>query len=957
MKSTSQPELRNQEVIEYKVWINQTIGNWSDTGNWRGGTKPSGGDNVLFGPYQGACVVNENTNTFNCFRVRNDYTNYITSASKTINLSGYFTYYGDGTLSLNSSTINATSGDVRLDGDGRVFWDRSIWNLSGGFIQRSLDTPVDNFSTINMLGSGKNISSEDELYRLSVKGVTTVSDNVVVKGPFNISGNLTISSGVSITNRGAASKLLVYSSGRTLGQGSLILEQEASLIRNNGYIGNDYLIVQNNTVGEVLPASIYSAKNLIIRNHDGNQSAFVFGTGVYHFDTDVSIDCSGGGTLEINNRVKGAEVHFNRGLYVTSGDFSEVTWATGNGSIIFGKPTSITKAFTRNLSERGGVNVIDNVQGLAMSHKNKLNDAPIIWGLNTGDLDFAGSGVVVRGFTEAGHTIGYFLQISSTPSSGYGDVCVSKRTSSTLERIYVADIADPDANRPIVRIYNASEPTVTGYNFYSDAIGSIINMSYPGLPVGESGGTARDARAFAIDYSSVDIYIITAKTNPPQLFFLEGANYIGLQFLSYSGTLQIESGVVGMDIARNGKEIIVKTPTKIYYYEVTGNNTICQTLTGTVPQEILDYIPGYLENGVCWGSGRYLNDSIYTMETFNPSTHDHNIRSPFWIYQKRNEIDTDGLLLDSSFIQASGHEKVLKSDLYSQDVSVMSGTFNLSGHNVTTITDFYVGPQGNFNRRGFKSGATITTSGDFIAVGSNSNLLNLHPDSGNGGWVLHVAGEGRTYYAEVRASNAASGSTIYSYNGADYGANTNWNFAGSGGAPISGYYIDLYISGGASGISIDAFIPVFIMGKSGILSGNLDLYITGGMTGYVYNTLDLIITGGIRGNLTGSIPLYIASSGVSGSLPLYIVGSGITTGSVPLYSVLYLTLANSGIGSGVDLITVGGGSVTGGTPLYLAGMEQLTGGIPLIITSFGGIGGGPNGPNLRIMTHGAHATN
>ena len=956
MKANTQPELRNQEVIEYKVWTNTSLGNWSDTGNWRGGIKPTGGDNVLFGPYQGTCVINENTNHINCFRVRNDYTANIT-CDRIITLSGYFTYYGDGTFSTNRSTINATSGDVRLDGDGRVFWDRSIWNLSGGFIQRSLDTPVDNFSTINMLGSGKTISSEDELYRVGIKNATTINDNLTVKGPLHVSGNLTISSGVSLISEGLNARVSVYSVGRTLGQGSLVLQEDATLNRNDGYIGNDYLIIKNNDIGEVLPAAIYSTKNLIVKNDQGDYNTFIFGTGIYHFDSDVSFQSSGGGVLEINNRFNAAEVHFNRGLFISSGDFSEVIWTTGNGSIVLGKPTSLSKEFTRSLCERGGINVADNPRGLAMSYKNQINGEPILWVLDSGDINYAGSGIGVRAVTLAGHTVGTFLHVTSTPATGLGDLRASRLNwlSATSEFLLMGDIADPDANRPIIRIAYSEEPTVTGFNFFSDAGGGRLVYQYPASPVGESGGTPRDARAFAFDYSGSDLYIVTHKTNPPQLFFLSGALVFGTRTLQYSGNLQIESGVLSMDIARNGKSILVQTKEKLYHYSVTGNSTICQTLTGTVPQEIYDYIPGYNEEGMCWGSGNYLNDSIYTIETWNPNVgHTHDLRSPMWLYRKRSEIDTRGLRLDRLYVEASGHEKVLNSHLYVNDISVMSGILNLSGSNITAPTGFYVGPKGNFSRRGFKSGATITTSGDFVAVGSLTNLLNMHPDSGNGGWVLHVGGAGRTYYAQVRASNAASGSTIYSYLGSNYGANTNWNFDGSGGAPVSGHYIDLYISGAYSGIGQGNFIPLFIVGKSGDASGLIDLYISGGTPGSVYNYIDLYVTGGIRGDLTGSIPLYLTNSGVDGSIPLFIRGLGDTTGAVPLYSVLYLTLANSGVGSGVDLITVGGGSLTGGFPIVLVGSSGISGGIPLYLASYSSVGG-PNAPQLKIYTHGKHA--
>lgn len=957
MSSLRQPDLRNQDVIKYTVWdLAVGIGNWSDSGNWVNNLKPTGGSNVLFGPYQGTCIINENTPHLNCFRVRNDYSQTITCPSKTITLSGYFTFYGDGTFSTNSSTINATSGDVRLDGDGRVFWDRSIWNLTGSFIQKSLDTPVDNFSTINMGGSGKTIYSEDEIYRLNINGETVNSGNLTINGPLTVNNILTIPTGSNIINHGISAQVTIGTTGRTEGPGYFIFEDDASLVTQRGYIGNDYLLIRNNNLGEVLPCSTYSVKNLLIQNADTSYDAFIFGTGHYQFDSDVTFESVGSGTLEVNTKFKAPILNFNKGFTINSGNFSTVIWKTGEGNIILGKPTSIAKEFTRYICERGGVNISDNPKGLAVSYKNRINDEPIVWILDSGDINYAGSGIGIRAVTNAGHTVGIFLQISSTVATGLGDLAIARTTLSSNERLYVGDIADPEANRPMVRMYYATEPTVTGFDFYSSVVVSQIHMYYPASPVGESGGISRDARAVSFDYNTSDLYIVTHKTSSPQLFFLSGNVYFVPQTLNYSGTLQIESGVLGMDIARNGKEILVQTKENLYYYKVTGNNTICQTLTGTIPITINDYVPGYNEEGVAWGSGRYLNDTINTIETFNATLHNSDLRSPMWLYKKESVIDTNNILLNNIVAQASGHQKRLDSHLHTRDISILSGALDLNGFNLTSDNDFYVGPYGNFDRRGFKSGAIVNVLGDFLAVGSTGNIITMNPDTSAGGWVLHVSGEARAYYVGARASNASSGSTVYAYLSADFGSNTNWVW-NSGFAPFSGVGIDLFISGGTGGTSLTGPLPLYIVGKTADASGYIDLYLGGAGTGYLYSRsgLNLSISGTYVGVSTGSIPLYIANSGVSGGLSLYISGAGISSGFVPTSSVLYLSLANSGIESGLPLIIVGGGSSTGGLYISIQGMDSISGGIPLYLSGVASATSGPN--SLRLYSHGRHASN
>lgn len=950
MLSTRNPELRNQEILKYKVWkLPFGVGNWSDTGNWTNNTVPSGGSNVLFGPYQGVCVVNTNTPSLNGFRVRNDYTSTITS-NKVVTATGYFTYYGDGTLSANYSTFNI-SGDARFDGDGRVFWDNSIWNLNGAFNQKTLDTPVDNFSTINMLGSGKTVYSEDELNRLSIIGATSSSGDIIIKGPLNVSGTLTIPTGSNVINRTNHADVSIYASGSTVGQGVLVLEDDAQIIRQLGYIGNSDLLIRNNNVGEVLPPATYSAKNITIHNDRPSYDTFVFGNGVYNFDSNVTIASSGAGTLEVNNRFNGATVNFNRNLTIESGSFSDVIWVTGQGRVNFGKPTTIAKEFGRFADGRTAINVVSSPRGLVLSKKNLINREPLIWILDSTGLNTVTANVV----TAQGHTVGG-LNLGGTTGVSFGDLTNGRTPATANEQLYIGDIADESANRSRVLIYQIAEPTITGFDFSEYSSHRIYSGVYEtgvGIPLGESGTRPRDCRALFNDYPTSDFYFITHKTVPAQLFRMTGhATHLGiLETLFYHGTLRLGSGIVGADLSRDGTQLLVKTWDKVYYYPVngTGWQNIAAALTGTDPTEILDYEPGYQEHGICWGSGE---NSFYTMESFNQDLHDPFLRSPFWHYDKRAYIDSNNLLLDRVDFNGRNHTKLLSSPLTTLNFSLSSGWFNPSGNNITSKDQFYIAPSANVIATGL-IGSTIRCTGDLLLVGSSTNMLNLHPDSGNPGWNIQAYGDNRVYFANVRLSNASTGNTVYAYVSNDFGQNTNWNFGG--GAPISGG-MGLFISGGNYGMTlVDGLFPLSIRGYTDNTSGNLFLSISGGTPGSIYSTIDLSISGGIRGDITGGLYVSLVNSGVENSIPLYIRGDGISSGFIPTWGVLYLTITNSGVGSGLPISVLGGGSSSGGIPLIIQGKEQTSGGIPLYIGSMGGINSSPNG--LRIITHGWHASN
>jgi hypothetical protein len=119
--------------------------------------------------------------------------------------------------------------------------------------------------------------------------------------------------------------------------------------------------------------------------------------------------------------------------------------------------------------------------------------------------------------------------------------------------LYVADIGDNNQSFDTYAFYKFPEP--------SSAIDTITNpeiirFKYP--------DGAHDAEAFIVDPVSKDIYIITKRDDLSKVYKL--AFPYSESIVSHVGTLTY-SGVTSAAISPDGKEIIIKTYTNLYYYK------------------------------------------------------------------------------------------------------------------------------------------------------------------------------------------------------------------------------------------------------------------------------------------------------------------------------------------------------------------------------------------------------
>ena len=127
--------------------------------------------------------------------------------------------------------------------------------------------------------------------------------------------------------------------------------------------------------------------------------------------------------------------------------------------------------------------------------------------------------------------------------------------------IFIGDIGDNGSIYPDYKFYKFAEPSST-----VDTVRTIQAISFT------YADGSHDAEAFFVDPLTKHIYIITKRDNPSKIYrlsfpFATNSTATLIGSLTYSG-------VTGAAISEDGKEIILKTYTALYYYKRQANENI-----------------------------------------------------------------------------------------------------------------------------------------------------------------------------------------------------------------------------------------------------------------------------------------------------------------------------------------------------------------------------------------------
>lgn len=163
------------------------------------------------------------------------------------------------------------------------------------------------------------------------------------------------------------------------------------------------------------------------------------------------------------------------------------------------------------------------------------------------------------------------INIKPVINRDWEDMAISKGPVAGTNYIYLADIGDNASAASQYFIYRFAEPTSSIDTVFSC---DKITFQYPDGP--------HDAEAIFVDHVTNDIFIITKQDNPSRIYKLTYPQSTGAANTAvFIGSLSF-GGATASAISTDGKEILVKTYTSVYYWKRNTAQTIEQALA-TVP--------------------------------------------------------------------------------------------------------------------------------------------------------------------------------------------------------------------------------------------------------------------------------------------------------------------------------------------------------------------------------------
>lgn len=162
------------------------------------------------------------------------------------------------------------------------------------------------------------------------------------------------------------------------------------------------------------------------------------------------------------------------------------------------------------------------------------------------------------------------INIKTAVNRDWEDMVLANGPAAGIDYIYLADIGDNNFTSTQYYIYRFVEPGTT-----ADTVSDCDKIAFQ-YPDG-----AHDAEAILVDNGTKDIYIITKQDKPSRIYKLSYPQTIGSVNTAVSiGSLPF-TGVTGASFSPDGKEIVIKTYTEMYYWKFKKAQTAEQALSET----------------------------------------------------------------------------------------------------------------------------------------------------------------------------------------------------------------------------------------------------------------------------------------------------------------------------------------------------------------------------------------
>lgn len=153
--------------------------------------------------------------------------------------------------------------------------------------------------------------------------------------------------------------------------------------------------------------------------------------------------------------------------------------------------------------------------------------------------------------------------IKGCENRDWEDIAVAKGPDANAYYVYIADIGDNFLQYDNYYIYRFKEPTVS-----TDTISMFEKLIFK-YPDGSN-----NAEAIIVDNDLKDIYIITKSTVKTNVYKIAYPQTTTATMEARLITSLPFTTVVSAGISADGREIVIKTYTEIYYWKRTGTQTI-----------------------------------------------------------------------------------------------------------------------------------------------------------------------------------------------------------------------------------------------------------------------------------------------------------------------------------------------------------------------------------------------
>ena len=254
-----------------------------------------------------------------------------------------------------------------------------------------------------------------------------------------------------------------------------------------------------------------------------------------------------------------------------------------------------------------------------------LTNDNVIWTHN----DSGDSNRIFAMDTAGKHLGEYFL--NNSENRDWEDMAIGPGPEEGLHYLYVGDIGDNFSQNDIKHIYRVIEPQLdSSSNTNSIQLDNVESISFQY----EDGN--RDAETLIIDPLTKDIIIISKReTSAVHIYSLPfpqdtdailTANLIMKKDFYPNNDFITSQWIVGGDISHDGKEILVKSYTDIFYFSRTSNQSFYDALNN---EEIkFPYITEPQGEAICWDANL---DGYYTL---SEEADDANQPAHLYFYRK-----------------------------------------------------------------------------------------------------------------------------------------------------------------------------------------------------------------------------------------------------------------------------------------------------------------------------------